>query len=141
MRTNGLKNYTILFLCLISCLLAVGLYIFDSPKKDDNYPSIQTENIKSLGNRKNEFIYVYGEDCQACKIFRPTLRKAVESTNASIYKIDYSNTKNMKFLQKNNIYSTPTILRIHKGQILNRYEGTRDYSETKKIFQNKDTDK
>lgn len=50
-------------------------------------------------------------------------------------------TKYINSNKKKNIYSTPTILRIHKGQILNRYEGTRDYSETKKIFQNKDTDK
>lgn len=134
MKNNRPKKYIVLFLRLISLVLAAGLIFFDSPKKDDDYPFIQSDKIESLGNQKNEFIYVYSEDCPACKVFRPTLKKAVESTNTSIYKMDYSNRKNMKFLQENNVYSTPTILRINKGRILNRYEGARDLSETKKIF-------
>jgi thiol-disulfide isomerase/thioredoxin len=133
MKGNPLKKTWILLGLLP--IVAACLYVFDDSKSENTFSAITAGKIGTLGDSGQEFVYVYSEDCSACDVYTPILNQAMKETKKMIYKIDYLNTENTNFLEEHNVYSTPTILVIDKGKIVNRYEGARELSETIKIIQ------
>ncbi|MGL5899361.1 MAG: thioredoxin family protein [Lactobacillaceae bacterium] len=131
------KKFVGLIIGIVSIVLAVILYVVDPHVKEseDNYREISAKEIKGLGSKKNEFVYVYGKDCTACKAFKPILNKALNQTDKKINKLDYQNKDNRKILQSHNLYSTPDILVIRKGKVVKRYEGARELKETIQILE------
>ena len=121
-------------ICTLFIVAAVILVITDKKVENNEFRKIAINEVSSIGKNGSEFIYIFSEECSACGIYKPILKKAILETDAVVYQMDFLSEKNKEFLSEKNVDSVPILLEIREGIIVNRYEGARELSETVTIL-------
>lgn len=81
-------------------------------------------------------VKIYQTHCMPCKMLTPILEKLQAEFTGRIQVIDVNVDEGIPELYKNmNIMSTPTILFLKDGVLLDRFSGIKSYDEVKKIVE------
>ena len=81
-------------------------------------------------------VKIYQTHCMPCKILTPILEKLQADFTGRIQVMDVNADKGIPELYQNmNILSTPTVLFLKDGVLLNRFSGMKSYDEVKKIVE------
>lgn len=119
---------------LIIAVLLVGILIavtfISKNNANTNIKDITIEEATKMIEEKDTFfLYVARTGCSACENFEPVLKKALNSNDTSVYKIDMANETTeatTAFYNKYSITGTPTVLSINEGNeglLYNRLNG------------------
>lgn len=123
---------------LITSILIV--FTFGCSKKERLIEISANDFLNKIENKESFALYIGNENCSYCKLYKPTLEKALKDYNISIYHLDNSKLTNEDYNKINpiiNVQSTPTIVFIKDGEeksTLDRIVGQVSYEKTVNKF-------
>ena len=81
-------------------------------------------------------VKIYQTHCMPCKMLTPILEKLQAEFTGRIQVMNVNADKGIPELYQNmNIMSTPTVLFLKDGVLLDRFSGMKSYDEVKKIVE------
>ncbi|WP_413854590.1 thioredoxin family protein [Candidatus Ruminimicrobium bovinum] len=98
------------------------------------FTKLTNYNIEKIAKQENIIIYYANERCQTCRKLSKVFFPLVKGTKMNIYYIDSEHNKLKKYLRKYNLYATPTILVISKGEIVKRWESEDTFDGIEEIY-------
>lgn len=120
------KRIYILITSVVVVVLGL-LFVFHlEGHSSDGYKNISINQYKNKIDSNQSFvIYVYSSTCPACKKFKPKLNSTIEKEDAKVLALNINKKKNRdnKFLDKNNIVATPTLIFYKDGKVNDKKEG------------------
>lgn len=97
---------------------------------------INSTNIEEVIKKSDViYVYFYADWCKFCKIFFPKLEDATRNQNATVYKVDVDNNQELR--KKYKVRQFPTVLKIEKGECVDRLSESSTPLNTIENFLNK----
>ncbi|MBC1885313.1 thioredoxin family protein [Listeria seeligeri] len=132
-----MKNFILVIVGIICTIAIVVLVISD--QKENYYSKVSTSEAEDIikNSDGNELIYFYKKGCAACNSFKPILNAKIKEDNIQVYAIDVeAKDSEGRFLDENNINSTPTIIKFTNGKAVGRHEGSMTKNELEEFINN-----
>ena len=124
---------TIITIIALSVISIIGVYSWQrlTLVQEPLYHSIKATQLQAdIKNKKDDVVYFYQKGCEGCEHSTPILNRFIRNKRVTVKAIDINADPSKDFILGTlGISSTPTILFIHHGKIVQRINQVFGYED------------